>query len=317
MSENARRLGGDLRWRRERSSDCSPFTRKGIAAARRAGRRHGAATDKGGPERAPPRQGPAGRSGAFNPQALRSPGKGALDRSRGAREHQEASAHRLRMDLRRSGKDGREEGIPPGTAWEDAPEDFEMIEIADLTASSRGTRHGSLRGRQRLVGLCHSAPQPAWIRLMRRGAAQSRAGRPSRPPLHVQIAIALTLLLGFAASQAAEDLGGLVDVLDFVGGLFLSALRMVVVPPVLSSIVVGVANMASKESFGRVGAKTVALYLLTGLIAVATDLRCHDHPNLYVLGSAVFPTSATANPTLTIAALAVRLAARLREELRG
>ena len=41
-------------------------------------------------------------------------------------------------------------------------------------------------------------------------------------------------------------------------------------------------------------------------------LRCHDHANLYVLGSAVFPTSGTANPTLTIAALSVRLAARLR-----
>ena len=109
---------------------------------------------------------------------------------------------------------------------------------------------------------------------MRRGAAQSRAGRPPWPPLHAQIAIglALALLLGFAASHAAEDLGGLVDVLDFVGGLFLSALKMVVVPLVLSSIVVGVANMASTESFGRVGAKTVALYLLTGLIAVATGL---------------------------------------------
>ncbi|MFO1132968.1 MAG: GMC family oxidoreductase [Hyphomicrobiales bacterium] len=38
------------------------------------------------------------------------------------------------------------------------------------------------------------------------------------------------------------------------------------------------------------------------------DLRSHDHPNLFVSGSAVFPTSATANPTLTIAALALRLA---------
>lgn len=38
------------------------------------------------------------------------------------------------------------------------------------------------------------------------------------------------------------------------------------------------------------------------------ELRSHDHPNLFVSGSAVFPTSATANPTLTIAALALRLA---------
>ena len=39
---------------------------------------------------------------------------------------------------------------------------------------------------------------------------------------------------------------------------------------------------------------------------VDRDLRSHDHPNLFILGSAVFPTSATANPTLTIAALSLR-----------
>ena len=40
---------------------------------------------------------------------------------------------------------------------------------------------------------------------------------------------------------------------------------------------------------------------------VDSDLRSHDHSNLFIAGSAVFPTSATANPSLTIAALALRL----------
>ncbi|MEM7444093.1 MAG: GMC family oxidoreductase [Pseudomonadota bacterium] len=39
---------------------------------------------------------------------------------------------------------------------------------------------------------------------------------------------------------------------------------------------------------------------------VDSDLRSHDHPNLFVLGSSVFATSAAANPTLTIAALSLR-----------
>jgi len=39
---------------------------------------------------------------------------------------------------------------------------------------------------------------------------------------------------------------------------------------------------------------------------VDRDLRSHDHANLFILGSAVFPTGATANPTLTIAALSLR-----------
>ena len=44
---------------------------------------------------------------------------------------------------------------------------------------------------------------------------------------------------------------------------------------------------------------------------VDANLCAHDHANLFVVGSAVFPTSGTANPTLTIAALALRLAERL------
>jgi choline dehydrogenase-like flavoprotein len=36
--------------------------------------------------------------------------------------------------------------------------------------------------------------------------------------------------------------------------------------------------------------------------------QSHDHPNLWFAGSSLFPTSGTANPTLTIAALALRTA---------
>ncbi len=48
---------------------------------------------------------------------------------------------------------------------------------------------------------------------------------------------------------------------------------------------------------------------------VDRDLRSHDHPNLFILGSAVFPTSATANPTLTIAALSLRAVAQIKATL--
>jgi choline dehydrogenase-like flavoprotein len=41
------------------------------------------------------------------------------------------------------------------------------------------------------------------------------------------------------------------------------------------------------------------------------DLACFDTPNLCVLGSAVFPTSGQANPTLSIVAFAARLADKL------
>jgi len=43
--------------------------------------------------------------------------------------------------------------------------------------------------------------------------------------------------------------------------------------------------------------------------SVVDSNQCsHDHDNLYLVGSGTFPTSATANPTLTLAALALRTA---------
>jgi choline dehydrogenase-like flavoprotein len=48
---------------------------------------------------------------------------------------------------------------------------------------------------------------------------------------------------------------------------------------------------------------------------VDSDCRVHDMRNLLIAGAAVFPTSSQANPTLTIVALALRMARLLRREL--
>jgi choline dehydrogenase-like flavoprotein len=47
------------------------------------------------------------------------------------------------------------------------------------------------------------------------------------------------------------------------------------------------------------------------------DGRTHDHPNLFLAGAGLFPTTGTANPTLTIAALALRTAAVILTDLRA
>jgi glucose dehydrogenase len=43
--------------------------------------------------------------------------------------------------------------------------------------------------------------------------------------------------------------------------------------------------------------------------------RSHDHPNLYLAGAGLFPTEATANPTLTLCALALWCADTIKGEL--
>lgn len=51
------------------------------------------------------------------------------------------------------------------------------------------------------------------------------------------------------------------------------------------------------------------------LSVVDANQRSHDHENLWVVGSGSFPTVATPNPTLTIAALAFKTAANVQQAL--
>jgi choline dehydrogenase-like flavoprotein len=61
---------------------------------------------------------------------------------------------------------------------------------------------------------------------------------------------------------------------------------------------------------------TTRMHVDPKLGVVDADTRLHAVPNLYVTGSSVFPTDSALNPTLTIIALAIRLADHLKAELR-
>ncbi|MDP4215688.1 MAG: GMC family oxidoreductase [Bacteroidota bacterium] len=49
---------------------------------------------------------------------------------------------------------------------------------------------------------------------------------------------------------------------------------------------------------------------------VDAECRSHDHKNLFIAGSSVFPTGGTANPTLTIAAISLRMAQSIDNQLK-
>lgn len=60
---------------------------------------------------------------------------------------------------------------------------------------------------------------------------------------------------------------------------------------------------------------TTRMHLDPALGVVDQHCRVHSLANLYVAGSSVFPTSGAVNPTLTIVALALRLADHIKERL--
>ena len=62
------------------------------------------------------------------------------------------------------------------------------------------------------------------------------------------------------------------DILDAGGKLFIASLKLMVVPLVFVSLVCGAASLGRTGSVGRLGGKTLALYLLTTAIAVTIAL---------------------------------------------
>ena len=93
--------------------------------------------------------------------------------------------------------------------------------------------------------------------------------------LHWQILIALGLAVpaGLVAGEHGALLGvSFYSLFSFIGALFLNALKMLIVPLVVSSIVVGIAGIGSSGSLGRLGGKTLLYYLATSLLAILIGL---------------------------------------------
>ena len=96
-----------------------------------------------------------------------------------------------------------------------------------------------------------------------------------RLKLHWQILIAIVLaaIAGHLVGQDSGFLGvAFYDVFGFVGTLFINALKMLIVPLIASSIIVGVAGIGSSGDLGRLGGKTLLFYAITTLSAILVGL---------------------------------------------
>lgn len=94
-----------------------------------------------------------------------------------------------------------------------------------------------------------------------------------RLALHWQILIALGLA-GLVGALFGPEVGNvpLLPAYQFVGGLFLDALKMLIVPLIVSSIISGMVNIGRGHGIGRLAGRTALYYMVSTLLAVTTAL---------------------------------------------
>ncbi len=92
--------------------------------------------------------------------------------------------------------------------------------------------------------------------------------------MHWQIIIGLVLGLvyGLVVINIEGGLNFTSDYVKPIGTIFIKALKMIAVPIVLSSLIVGIASIGNISRLSRIGGKTIAIYLITTTIAVCIGL---------------------------------------------
>ncbi|MFC3416636.1 dicarboxylate/amino acid:cation symporter [Algoriphagus hitonicola] len=93
-------------------------------------------------------------------------------------------------------------------------------------------------------------------------------------PLHTQIIVGLILGLIFGLVVIKTDLPNsfTIDYIKPIGTIFINALKMIAVPLVLASLIVGVSNLGDISKLSRIGGKTISAYLITTVLAVTIGL---------------------------------------------
>jgi Na+/H+-dicarboxylate symporter len=114
--------------------------------------------------------------------------------------------------------------------------------------------------------------------------------------IYLKLKLTTKILIGLAAGIIVGLLlGGVPDIattyIKPFGDLFLNLIKMIIVPLVLSSLVVGASSVGDIKKLGRIGGKTVGFYLVTTAIAVLIGLLLG---NLLVPGAGIdIPVDAT------------------------
>ena len=84
--------------------------------------------------------------------------------------------------------------------------------------------------------------------------------------------IILGILLNNLSNFFPEIFNIILNILKFGGNVFLKIIKMLVVPIVFFSLLIGVANLKNISTLGRIVAKTLSLYIFTTMLAISLSL---------------------------------------------
>ncbi len=92
-------------------------------------------------------------------------------------------------------------------------------------------------------------------------------------PLHWQIVIGLILGVFYGILSASMGWSQFtVDWIVPIGDIFLNLLKLIAVPLVLGSLIMGIASLSDVKKLSRIGGKTICIYIVTTAIAVTLGL---------------------------------------------
>jgi Na+/H+-dicarboxylate symporter len=93
-------------------------------------------------------------------------------------------------------------------------------------------------------------------------------------PLHTKIIIGLILglLVGLGVVKFEISPDFINDYIKPIGTIFITALKMIAVPLVLASLIVGVSNLGDITKLSRIGGKTILTYIFTTALSVSVGL---------------------------------------------
>ena len=88
-----------------------------------------------------------------------------------------------------------------------------------------------------------------------------------------KIPLWLKILIGMIAGViVGMTFGTVIEVVKPIGTLFISAIKMLIVPLIFCSLIVGVTSMQDTTKMGRIGLKSIVIYLVTTAVAISIGL---------------------------------------------